>query len=150
MDPISVIVTALVTGASAALKDTASTAIKDAYAGLKDLLSRRHASVDVEVVEKHPDSESRQKVLSEKLSLAGAGSDPELLTKAQDLLEAIERQSPAELAATGVDLDRVKAANIRAKEIVASGTAFRARDVEASGDIDLGTVRAGVTRPKKD
>ena len=38
MDPVSLIVTALATGAAAALKDTAGEAVKDAYSGLKSLL----------------------------------------------------------------------------------------------------------------
>jgi NADH pyrophosphatase NudC (nudix superfamily) len=40
MEPISMIVGALVAGASAALKDTASQVVKDAYQGLKTLLVR--------------------------------------------------------------------------------------------------------------
>ncbi len=43
MDPISLIETALVTGAATSAKDTASQAIKDAYSGLKMLLSRLFA-----------------------------------------------------------------------------------------------------------
>ena len=38
MDPISMIVGALVAGSSAALKDTANQAVKDAYSGLKTLV----------------------------------------------------------------------------------------------------------------
>ena len=41
MDPVSLIVAALAAGASAALKDTATEAIKDAYNGLKSLLKRK-------------------------------------------------------------------------------------------------------------
>ena len=35
MDPVSMVLTALATGATAAAQDTASQAVKDAYAGLK-------------------------------------------------------------------------------------------------------------------
>jgi hypothetical protein len=41
MDPVSLIVAALVAGAAAGTKDTVGTAITDAYAGLKALLRRR-------------------------------------------------------------------------------------------------------------
>jgi len=41
MDPVTLIVTALVAGASAGVSGTASTAVSDAYAWLKSLLARR-------------------------------------------------------------------------------------------------------------
>ena len=44
MDPITLIVTALAAGAALGLKDTASSAIKDAYQGLKTLVKKRLAS----------------------------------------------------------------------------------------------------------
>ena len=40
MDPISIIVTALATGAAAGLKPTAAKVIQDAYAGIKALIQR--------------------------------------------------------------------------------------------------------------
>ena len=40
MDPISLIITALVAGAAAASKDIAGQAVKDAYKGLKDLIKK--------------------------------------------------------------------------------------------------------------
>jgi hypothetical protein len=44
MDPLSVIMEALGAGASAALKDSASQAVKDAYASLKSLVQRHFAN----------------------------------------------------------------------------------------------------------
>ena len=41
MDPITLIVTALAAGAAVGITDTASSAIEDAYAGLKALVSKR-------------------------------------------------------------------------------------------------------------
>jgi hypothetical protein len=148
MDPISIVVSAVVAGASAALKDTTGMVIKDAYAGLKQFIFDRYRAVSVDLVEQEPTSQSRELVLKEDLQKAGADKDEELLRRAQALLDAIERQPPDQAAALGVDLQRVKAANIRAKEIVAAGTGFRAKDVEASGDINLGVVRAGVDAQK--
>jgi len=150
MDPISIIVSAVVAGATAALKDTAGQVVRDSYAGLKQLLRDRYRGASVELLEQDPGSQSRELVLKEDLQKADAGKDEELLRRAQAVLDAIERQPPEQAAALGVDLERVKAANIRAKEIVAAGTGFRARDTEASGDIDLGIVRAGVDGQKND
>ena len=41
MEPISLIIAALVAGATAATKDTAGQAVKDAYEGLKTLIKRK-------------------------------------------------------------------------------------------------------------
>jgi hypothetical protein len=41
MDPITLIVTALVAGAALGVQDTASEMVKDAYASLKALVRRR-------------------------------------------------------------------------------------------------------------
>ena len=41
IEPVSLILNALASGAAAALKDTASQALKDAYRGLKHLLRRK-------------------------------------------------------------------------------------------------------------
>ena len=73
MDPISVIVGALVSGAAAALKDGAVSAVKSAYEGLREVIRRKFGDVDIEVIEKNPDSKSRQDVVKEELEKAGAG-----------------------------------------------------------------------------
>jgi hypothetical protein len=44
MEPISLIIAALGAGAIAAAKDTASTAVKDAYQGLKTLIKKKFES----------------------------------------------------------------------------------------------------------
>ncbi|UZO74750.1 hypothetical protein M8120_18020 [Microcystis aeruginosa str. Chao 1910] len=44
MEPISLIVTALVAGAVAAAKDTAEKGVKDTYQGLKTLIKRKFAN----------------------------------------------------------------------------------------------------------
>ena len=41
MEPISLILAALAAGAAAAAKDTAGTAVKDAYEGLKALIKKK-------------------------------------------------------------------------------------------------------------
>jgi Effector-associated domain 7 len=100
MDPLSMIVTALVAGASAALKDTAVQAIKDAYSGLKGLISRKFASevflgAALTLAEKKPDDKSRQELLQDELKSAKADEDSEVLKQAQALLELIKQNEPA-------------------------------------------------------
>ena len=66
------VVTAVALGASAGLKDTATQAVKDAYAGLKPLLARRR--VDVSGVERKPDSDTQRAALTETLTDARTAS----------------------------------------------------------------------------
>jgi hypothetical protein len=88
MDPVSLIVAALAAGASAALKDTAGQAVKDAYAGLKSLLKRKLANKPPaqEVIEQHekaPDAWRRP--LENELNQASVGDDEEIVRSAQQL-----------------------------------------------------------------
>ncbi len=97
MDPLTVLVTALVTGAAQALKPTAEQAVKDAYAGLKALLLRKFGDRPdvrdaVEKVEQKPDSQGRKAVLQEELEAAQAHTDEELLAAARALLEQTDPQ----------------------------------------------------------
>ncbi len=100
MDPLSIIVGALVTGAAVATQATVPQAIEDAYAGLKALVVHKFgASSAVESamrgVEKQPDSEARRDVLREELEGAGVAQDAEMLQRAQALIALIRQQAPA-------------------------------------------------------
>jgi hypothetical protein len=60
MEPVTLILTALATGALVGATDAAQTAVKDAYHGLKDLVQRRFgddakASAALEMFESNPD-----------------------------------------------------------------------------------------------
>jgi hypothetical protein len=99
MDPISLIVAALAAGASAAVKDTAGQAVKDAYSGLKALVKRRLGSSEMaqEVVERHEQSpEVWEKPLEEELGKAGLADDEEVIRLAQELMA---KQDPSGAAA---------------------------------------------------
>jgi hypothetical protein len=149
MDPITAIVAALAAGATAALKDTASEAVKDAYGAVKSLIKKQFGSVDVDQLEKNPESAGRQATVKEELEATEAASSIELLAAAQALLEKIEALGPQEAMSTGVDLEKIKAANIAIRGVTASGSGVVARDVEASGDLTIENVRAGGAEPPK-
>jgi hypothetical protein len=70
-DAVSVIVSAVSAGAVAGAKDTVAQAVKDAYAGLKKLITERYAHVDVTAVEKKPESMAKRDSLGEDLQDAG-------------------------------------------------------------------------------
>ena len=110
MDPIGVIVAALVVGATVGAKDLATDAIKDTYAGLKELIKQRFkrsarddgavrdgernapegVGVDAEaVLEAHESApETWEKPMREALERSGADQDDEILSAARALLKA--------------------------------------------------------------
>lgn len=143
MEPITIMVSALAAGAMAALKLTAEQAVKDAYAAVKRFIQDKYTSVALDTLEKKPESEAKRASVAEDLTDAGAAQDRELATLVQSLAQVLEQHDPGAAAAIGVDLERVKAAALRIKEVAASGTGIRVRESEFTGDIDIGTVRAG-------
>jgi hypothetical protein len=93
MDPITLIVAALAAGAAVGLKDTTSSAVRDAYAGLKALVTKRLAGrPDAEMVlsryEKAP--QTWQAPLIAELDEAGADHDSDLAAAAQALMNLVD------------------------------------------------------------
>jgi hypothetical protein len=154
MDPISIIVMALITGAAAALKPTTEQVIKDAYAGIKGLIQRKFGHVDVSMLEANPASEARQAVVQEDLEQAGAGQDEELLRQAKALLDAIQTHAPDAPKAVGIDLENIKGASLTAERILAQGpraTGVKVKGADIEGDIRFSdvTARSGEDTPPK-
>ncbi len=91
MDPItSLIVTAAALGAAAGLKPTAEQAIKDAYAGFKQvIIDRYNANRDliqaVESLDEQPDNAQHHAMLETELIKAGATKDPILIEAANTI-----------------------------------------------------------------
>jgi hypothetical protein len=143
MEPITAIVTALTLGAAAGLQPTAEQAIKDGYAALKALITRKYAQVSLEQLEANPSSKNRKGVVEEDLAAAKADQDPEVLQQAQALLEAMQRQAPHTAAAIGVDLRDIEGAALAIRRVTATGTAVKVEQAKMSDDITIEDVRAG-------
>lgn len=143
MDPISIIVTALATGAAAGLKPTAAKVIQDAYAGIKALIQRKYGETNVALLEKDPASKAKREVVKEELEKSDAGGDPELLTQAKALLDAVQQHAPEAAEKIGVDLEEIKGASLRIGDIIAAGAGVKVRKAEIAGDIEIKGVRAG-------
>ena len=105
MEPVSLIVTALIAGAAAGGKEAATAAVKDAYESLKALLTRRlgerrvaHAVLaDVEqAAAKGADQVDAvsQEDLDREVKRSGADTDPELQRLAEELLTLLGRPGP--------------------------------------------------------
>ena len=91
MDPLSMIVSAVVTGIAAATGDTAGQLVKDAYEGLKRVLVRKlGGSTDIDSLEKSPTSNGRQETLKEELQKANAAQDQEVLAKVNELIKQLK------------------------------------------------------------
>lgn len=98
MDPITLIVTALVAGAASGLKGVAGDAVKDAYRALEGAIRRRSGTgADVEValtrVESKP--EVWTDPLKDVLAEIGADRDAEIVGAAQTLMSLIDPQQAA-------------------------------------------------------
>jgi hypothetical protein len=143
MDPLTSLVMALAAGAAAALKPVAGQVIKDSYAGLKALITRKYAQVHVDQLEANPSSKNRRGVVEEELAAAGADQDAEVLQHAQALLEAIQRQAPEAAAAIGIDLHDIEGAALAIRRVTATGAGVKVERAKLSGDITIEDVRAG-------
>ena len=145
MEPITAIITAIATGAAAAVNPTAQQAVQDLYAGVKKLIQDkyRHANASLAALEKKPESASKRASLQEDLQDSGAANDAELLQQSQALLKAIEDHAPQIAQAIGIKLEDVKAANVRLQEIIVSGgqaAGVHIKHSEFTGDIDISKV----------
>ncbi|BAY65346.1 hypothetical protein NIES22_54510 [Calothrix brevissima NIES-22] len=95
MEPISIIITALGAGAIAATKDTAATAVKDAYQGLKTLIKKKFEGdvLGQAMVDAKPEEiKQAEGLLKDKITKSGADQDQEIIKVAQDLLEKVKEQ----------------------------------------------------------
>lgn len=145
MDPITLIVTALATGAVAGLKPTAEKVVKDAYEGLKTIIKDKYerSKEAVSVLENDPASKAGKAVVQESLEKDGAGRDEALLRQAQAVLKAIEEREPGAAEAAGVQIEDVKAgASVEIRRIVAEGP-VSVRHIDAQEDVSITDVRAG-------
>lgn len=144
MDPVTIILTALVAGAAAGLKPTAEQVVKDAYEGIKALIKRKYARVSVDNLEGDPASEARKSVVREDLQKANAGEDAELLVQAQAVLDAVRQHAPEAAAAVGVSIEELEAGSVHVRDItVSTGTGVSIRKAKVAGDVEIAGVRAG-------
>ena len=95
MEPVTLILSALATGAAKAAGDAAP----DAYTALKELIKRKFASkpqAEMVLEEHEKDPQTYEAPLTKKLVEAGADKDEEIIKKAQDLLKSSNPQEAAQ------------------------------------------------------
>jgi len=98
VDPITLIVGVLATGAAAAAKDVVSEAVKDAYNGLKAFIISKYEStpqvgVTLQTLELSPESKDIQGVVEKAFREAGMEQDEEVKTKMQELRTQLEKEN---------------------------------------------------------
>lgn len=98
MDPVSMLLSALTTGAAMAMQETAGTAIKEAHRALVNLIRKRFerdpkATAALEGSSEDP--ETWQKPLEKSIRESNVAADPEILALAQKLLQLTEAQKSA-------------------------------------------------------
>jgi RIP homotypic interaction motif len=98
MDPITLIVAALVAGAAAGaldeVKDSAKAGVKAAYAKLRALAKRRVAGnqgAEAALAEIEADPETWKAPLAAKLTQLGAADDADLVAAAKHLMELVDQ-----------------------------------------------------------
>jgi hypothetical protein len=99
MEPISLILAALVAGATAATKDTAGAAVKDAYEGFKALIKKKFekdALAQAMVEAKPEDIKQSEVLLRNKITEAGIDQDVEILKAAAAILKKEDPQGEKE------------------------------------------------------
>lgn len=91
MEPLSLILLALATGAAKAAENVAP----DAYNGLKALIKKKFAGkpkAEMVLEEHEQDPETYEAPLKKKLAEAGADKDEEIIKAAQKLVDQLESQ----------------------------------------------------------
>jgi hypothetical protein len=150
MDPITLIVTALATGAVAGLKPTAEKVVKDAYEGLKKIIKDKYerSQKAMPVLEDDPAAEDSKALVRKRLEEEGAAGDEDLLRQAQAVLQAVQERDADAARAAGVQIEDLKAgANVRIEDIVSTTGPVGVRRVQADQDITIGGIRVGETEP---
>lgn len=143
MEPFSLIFSALVAGATAALKPTAEQVVKDAYAGLKDLIKRKWNHVEVDSLERDPTDKTRQQLVKNDLQKADDLANREMLEQAQRVLTAVRMHDPEAAQSAGITIEDLESgANVNIEDVVAQG-AIAVRRIKATQDINIKGARAG-------
>ena len=106
MEPITLILGALAAGALAGVKDSATGAVKDAYAGLKRLVATHFAgkpAAELALAEHAADPDTWQAPLANALAETGTDADPAVIEAARRLMELVD-QAGARAGKYQVDL----------------------------------------------
>lgn len=138
MDAANLIIDALAAGGATIGKGLGSELAKDAYRKLKEAVLHviGHEKLDPD---QDLSSSDAQADLADALRTKGEGRTKEMLALSAELVARLSAMRAEQLTPLGVDLDNVKALNIRIGQVI--GGAVKIRGAEAAGDLDIALVR---------
>ena len=98
MEPVTVIIGAIAAGATAAAKDTASQAVKDAYNGLRSLVQKcfsekNYAKGEMALTEYKDDPDTWEKPLIKALTETNADKSVDIIAAVEKLQKALENMA---------------------------------------------------------
>ena len=145
MDPLSMIVSAIVAGIAAATGDTAGQIVKDAYNGLKGVLTRKlGGNAEIDSLEKSPSSNSRQETLKEELQRTNAVQDQEVLTKVNELIEKLKAvNAPAAAGLTTITNTSTNNSGINIQGSTVSGGVTQSNTTNNATNSSSGAIAQG-------
>lgn len=146
---ISLISTALILGATAALQKTAGQVVEDAYNGFKLLLISRFQATKaaVNALEENPADEDTRHFVETKVSSTQAAGAPEVLQQAKALLKLIKAQAPQVTRIAGVKFDEFDfedALSIDTVKSAEDGVVITRG--KAKGKVEIKNIEAGLSR----
>ncbi len=148
MEPISALVTIIAAGAASALRETASQAVKDAYAGVKAILA--HQLKSYAGLEAAPRDEDKKKAVADELKNSAANDDSNLLEQIKTLEAALRADPQGSLQKSGVSIEDLNAANDILIKDVKYGQYFKVhRVISRTGKIEITGVSGGTDPEKK-
>ncbi|MEZ4867372.1 MAG: SUMF1/EgtB/PvdO family nonheme iron enzyme [Caldilineaceae bacterium] len=137
------LVETLVAGINIAKHTTDNHPAAAAYAQVKALLLERHPLLNLELLERRPDSAAKQQSLAEDLLDMQITTDPLFLDGMSRLAEALVEESHNTPATIGVDLTHIRAAALKIQEVRSTGTGLRINDSYIQGDAEISDVQGG-------
>jgi len=148
IDPVSLIVGALVRGLLSGLETTAEHAVTDTYLALKGVLINRYGKpveASIDMLEQQPTSTERQAAVAWQLKAAGADRDTELARLAEQLTHLVENLPPPEPPADPVERVHRRAGMQAVGQVLDQhiGTVLRTRSEYLVDDTDLLTAGVG-------
>lgn len=130
MEPISALVAIIAAGATSALKDTASAAVKDAYAAVKAIL--KHHLGSWAGLEADPKNQETRDAVADELKQSAANDDVEVINRIKDLQAALKAEPPATLERQGVSVADIDVAGAVLMKDIKYGKYFDVKNVKAS------------------
>jgi hypothetical protein len=145
IDPFSAISGALIAGATAATKETASQAIKDSYSALKTLIIDTYKVLSVSRLEQEPSNSAvKHLVEAEIRSHPAITDDVNILQRTADLNEQLLRLPKVQIEGWGLISESIIAGNnITLQRISGLRGGVIAKTMHAEKDITISDIQAG-------